>query len=264
MSRFSIVARKLSSSAFADYAAHVPLDAWRPDLVVLHNTAVPCLRDRPEGLTEANVRDLQHYYAEVQGWSGGPHLFVDQGGVWVFNPLDRRGVHSPSWNARAWGVEMLGDFAVEPFDSGHGLEVATNAFAALAALFRRLGIATVTDASLKLHKEDPKTTHDCPGRQVDKGRVMAAVQRLLSSPPDAVPGAPAKIVVYRKGAGQAPTAVFDAVLRGGTVVADAERLASATGIATATRGEVGVRAFVGERFSVVWKPETGRVYLAER
>ena len=264
MPLFPIVARKFTPSAFGGYAAHVPLGDWRPSRIVLHNTAVPCLGDRPNGLSEANVRDLAHYYAEVRGWSGGPHLFVDQTGVWVFNPLDRRGVHSPSWNATSWGVEMLGDFAAEPFGTGDGLKVAENAAAALAALFRRLGVSTVSDANLKLHKEDPKTTHDCPGRNVDKLKVKEAVQSRLSAPPPGGVGWPAKIVVYRKGAGQSPSAVLDAVLRNGTVYADAGDLKRAMGGVGEAKGEVSVRAFVDGRFSVAWRPETSRVYLSER
>ena len=265
MPNFTIVGRKFSPSAFADYAAHVPLGEWRPSLVVLHNTAVPSLGSRPSGLSEANVADLRHYYADVQGWRGGPHLFVDQSGVWVFNPLDRKGVHSPSWNARSWGVEMLGDFAREPFDAGDGLRVHMNAVGALAALFRRLEVATVTDANFKVHKEDPKTTHDCPGKGVDKARVRAEVQALLSSAPTGVwPEISAKVIVYRKGGGQMPSSILDASLRGGTMYADAEELAAATGVASSLRGETPVRAFVGERYAIVWNASTSRAYFAER
>ena len=261
MATFPIVGRRFSPGEFADYAAHVPLGDWRPDLVVLHNTAVPTLADRPQGLSEANIQDLRHYYADVQGWSGGPHLFVDGEGVWVFNPLDRRGVHSPSWNARSWGVEMLGDFATEPFDSGNGLKVQRNAMDALAALFRRLGMEAM-NATLKLHKEDPRTTHDCPGRNVAKPRVLTAVASRLAPTPSG--GIPSKVVVYRKGGGQNPSAILGAALREGTVYADARALSAATGIATGTCGETSVRAFVGEGFGLTWNAASHRVYLVER
>ncbi|RYG18752.1 N-acetylmuramoyl-L-alanine amidase [bacterium] len=264
MPLFPIVGKRFTPSAFADYAAHVPLGDWKPNLVVLHNTAIPSLKQRPNGFSEANIEDLRHYYGEVQNWKGGPHLFVDHVGIWVFNPLDRRGTHSPSWNARSWGVEMLGDFAVEPFDTGNGLRVQNHAVSALAALFRRLEIAQITNANFKLHKEDPKTDHDCPGKHVDKAKVRVAVQALLTAAPTGVwPEFPARIVVYRRGGGQSPTAIVEAVLRNGTVYADAEELSEATGIATAEDGEVGLRAFVGAKYAITWKPETHRVYLVE-
>lgn len=260
MTPFSIVGKRFSPSAFADYAANVPLDGWRPSLVVLHNTAVPTLRDRPSGFSEAAMQDLRHYYAEVQGWSGGPHLFVDQGGIWVFNPLDRRGVHSPSWNAKSWGVEMLGDFASEPFDAGDGLKVRENAIVALTTLFRRLGLPP-DDAHFRLHKEDPKTTHDCPGRNVAKEAIRTAIQTRLHPVPSA--GVPAKVVVYRKGGGSEP-AVLDATLREGAVYADATALAKATGLPTTQTDAIPVRPFVGDRFSVTWNPTNDRAYLVER
>lgn len=167
MPRFSIDGRKLSLSAFAEHVDRLSLDRWRPDMIVLHNTAIPSLKDRPHGFSAANMEDLRHYYGRVQGWSGGPHLFVDGTGIWLFNPLDRRGVHSPSWNARSWGVEMLGDYETERFDSGDGLRVRENAVAALTVMFRRLDLSP-SDAHFKLHREDPRTTHACPGKHVDK------------------------------------------------------------------------------------------------
>jgi hypothetical protein len=264
MPLFPIVGKRFTPSAFADYVAHVPLDDWKPNLVVLHNTAVPNLRQRPSGFSESNMQDLRHYYGEVQKWKGGPHLFIDQVGIWVFNPLDRRGTHSPSWNGRAWGVEMLGDFASEAFDSGDGLRVQTHAIGALAALYRRLGIASVTDSNFKLHKEDPKTDHDCPGRHVNKAKVRSAVQALLTAAPTGVwPEIPAKIVIYRRNGGQNPSSILEATLRNGTVFADAGELSQATGIATTEQGEVPLRGFVGAKYAITWKPDTHRAYLVE-
>jgi hypothetical protein len=34
-------------------------------------------------------------------------------------------------------------------------------------------------ATIKLHKEDPATTHDCPGKNVKKAEVIAEVQALI-------------------------------------------------------------------------------------
>ena len=261
MPLFPIVGKRFTAAQFVDYAAHVPLGDWKPDLIVLHNTAVPTLKQRPTGFSESSMEDLRQYYGEVQDWNGGPHLFVDQNGVWVFNPLDRRGTHSPSWNARSWGVEMLGDYATEPFDSGDGLRVQGNAIGALAALFRRLGLPP-TDEHFKLHKEDPKTTHVCPGKHVDKAKVRAAVQALLTPAPAGL-GIPAKIVVYRRNGGQNPSAALDGVLRSGSIFADAEELSHATDIPTDEQGEIPLRTFVATRYRITWKPETHRVYLVE-
>jgi hypothetical protein len=96
----------------------------------------------------------------------------------VFTPLIVSGTHSPSWNKVALGIEMLGDFETEAFDSGRGLEVRKNAVAALATVSAILGIAPDT---MRLHREDPLTTHACPGKNVRKLDVIQAVQDLIGA-----------------------------------------------------------------------------------
>ena len=154
----------------------VRLDAWAPDFIVLHNTGAPTLAQRPHGLTRRHIENLADFYGRVQHWHAGPHWFVDQNGCWAFSPLSAPGVHSPSWNGRSWGVEMLGDYDREDFDAGPGARVAANAVFLLAALSERAGLDSHT---LRLHREDPKTSHkDCPGRAVSAAAVIARVHAL--------------------------------------------------------------------------------------
>jgi len=115
------------------------------------------------------MRNLEDFYRNVQQWSAGPHLFVADDLIWVFTPLTVPGVHSPSWNSIAWGVEMVGDYNTEPFSP----QVRDNAVGALATLHAALGL---DPNGMRLHKEDPKTTHDCPGKNVDKTDM---IQRVL-------------------------------------------------------------------------------------
>jgi hypothetical protein len=101
---------------------------------------------------------------------------VDDRQIWVFTPLTVSGVHSPSWNKIALGVEMLGDYEKKSFDSGRGLKVQKNAVAAIATLSAVLGLDPDT---MQLHKEDPATTHDCPGKKVDKSEFIHEVKKLI-------------------------------------------------------------------------------------
>lgn len=270
MSAFTIVARQFTAEEFSKYIEDVVLSDWTPTLIVLHNTFNPTLKTCPDGFNDDRIENLHQYYqfqvdngpGKPKGWSGGPHLFVDQNGVWAFNPLDRHGVHSPSWNKVSWGVEMLGDYSTESFDDGPGLDVQKNAIAALAAMFKKLGFDTVDNDNFKLHREDPLTSHKgCPGSNVDKSTVMTAVQALLTNP---VPsGTPIKVVVYRKGAGQEPSAVVDGSLVGDVCMADDQDLADATGLEENGAGLVSVREFVGDAFSVRWDGPNAKVYLVE-
>jgi len=71
---------------------------------------------------------------------------------------------------------MLGNYATEPFKTGRGLQVRKNAVSAMATLCGILGLDPLT---IRLHKEDPLTTHDCPENRVVKLEVLNDVQSLI-------------------------------------------------------------------------------------
>jgi hypothetical protein len=171
-----IVGRSFQPAEFDAYCHTLRWEAWRPSFIVLHNTAIPSLAQRPGGLTAAHIRNLEAFYRDRQKWRAGPHLFVDDAQIWVFTPLTVSGVHSPSWNKVALGIEMLGDYEAEPFDAGRGKQVRANTVAAMATLCAVLGLDPQT---IRLHREDPLTTHLCPGKNVRKLEVMQEVQDLI-------------------------------------------------------------------------------------
>jgi hypothetical protein len=173
-----IVGKSFSAEDFDAYCHTLQWVAWRPSFIVLHNTGVPSLAQRPNGLTQQHIKSLEAFYRDEQKWKAGPHLFVDDKQIWVFTPLTVSGTHSPSWNKLALGVEMLGDYEKEDFTAGRGLKVRRNAVAALATLSAILGLDPQT---LRLHREDPLTTHACPGKNVRKLEVIQEVADLLVS-----------------------------------------------------------------------------------
>ena len=174
-----VVGKSFTTGAFEAYCHTLHWTAWRPSFIVLHNTAIPSLAQRPAGLTLAHIYNMVSFYRDVQGWNSGPHLFVDDHQIWVFTPLIVSGTHSPSWNLLSLGVEMLGDYEHEAFDSGRGRLVQENTVAALASLSAVLGLDPQT---LRLHREDPRTTHAaCPGQNVSKAAVIQAVEDLLAA-----------------------------------------------------------------------------------
>lgn len=153
-----IVNRKFAADAFPAYVAGLRWTSWHPDFLTLHNTAVPSLAQRPDGFT--TMSGLVNYYKNEKGWPAGPHLFIDDRQIWVFTPLTTSGVHSPSWNRVAIGIEMLGDYSRDSFKAGRGLAVRRNTVVAMAALNRALGFKA--DA-FRFHVEDRATSHNCPG-----------------------------------------------------------------------------------------------------
>ena len=172
-----IVEQSFTAQAFDDYCHTLAWNAWRPSFIVLHNTQIPSLAQRPAGLTATHIRGLEKYYRDNQGWRAGPHLFIDDRQIWIFTPLTVSGTHSPSWNKLALGIEMLGDFETESFTDGRGLAVRQNTIAAIASLSAVLGLDPQT---MRLHREDPLTTHACPGVKVKKLEVVQAVAELMA------------------------------------------------------------------------------------
>lgn len=180
-----IVGKGFSASEFQGYVRSLKLRAWRPQFIVLHNTYIPRLGDWHKVSGEQRMQNLEHYYRDIQHWSAGPHLFVADDLIWVFTPLDTPGVHSPSWNANSWGVELVGDYSLEQLGPGVQ-ENATQGLAALCAL------AGLTPDGLRLHKDDPKTTHkNCPGTKVVKSDFIHLVTACLADmfPGEHIPGA---------------------------------------------------------------------------
>lgn len=184
------VKKDFDQDGFREYVVGLRFGAWRPSLIVWHNTAAPSLAQwmksaaddakagRTPGISRINA--LENYFKNGRGWPGAPHLFIAPDRIWVFNPLTAPGTHSPSWNNRSIGIEMIADFDREDDDSGDGLKVRNHTIFATAILCETFGLDPAH--AIKLHREDPRTTHACPGQDFarDKTEAVAAVVALLS------------------------------------------------------------------------------------
>ncbi len=175
-----IVGQAFTVDAFDDYVQKLEWKAWKPSFIVVHNTAVPSLAQRPDGFLKAHMRNLETYYRDNRGWSAGPHLFIDDRVIWVFTPLTTPGVHSPSWNSVSIGIEMLGDYSKESFTSGRGLAVRQNTVRAVAALSLKHGFRP---DSWKFHIEDKKSNHACPGKGArdERAKLIAEIASAMSN-----------------------------------------------------------------------------------
>jgi len=173
-----IVGQNFDTNQFDTYCHGLSWTQWRPSFIVVHNTGAPTLSQRPNGFTKQHMENFVSFYRDQQGWSAGPHLFVDDKQIWVFTPLTMSGVHSPSWNKLALGIEMLGNYDKESFETGRGRKVRGNTVAAMATLCAVLGL---DPTSTKLHREDKGTTHKCPGDNCDKAALIQDVQELMAA-----------------------------------------------------------------------------------
>ncbi len=175
---------------FANYVMTKSWKHWRPSFVTLHNSAEPNIaqwRHRGMGLREGEqrVKDINAGY-KAKGWHSGPHLFVAPDLIWVGCDLEADGVHASCFNHGSFGVEMVGDFSYEPFDSGDGALVRDNAVAALAVLHKALGMRpdgyVYGHKGLHFHRECVADHHACPGKNVVKADMVARILKRMGEP----------------------------------------------------------------------------------
>src|SRR5262245_2849990 len=173
---------KLGSVAeFSQYLRSLS-GGWRPSGIALHNTASPTLDQWWHGGTspEQRMKNLRNYYENDMGWSAGPHAFVDGKSIWIFTPFNVKGVHSPSWNGTRLGIEMVGDYNKESDEVGMGAEVMKLTVGLFAECCEYYGWPCDGNI-IKLHKEDPATDHDCPGKNVVKNEFLTDVTAYMNT-----------------------------------------------------------------------------------
>ncbi|MDX2066368.1 MAG: peptidoglycan recognition family protein [Fimbriimonadaceae bacterium] len=182
MPKIPFVGRRFTPETFTEYLKTIRFKGtFVPQFVTLHHTGAPSLAQRPTGFEPQHLTNLLHYYQNQLGWSGAPHFFIDDrsDGIIVFQDLTKRGVHAASFNRISWGIEMLGNFDMEPFHTGRGAKVRDLSMQTLAICCKHLG---VTADSIRFHRDDPQTSKSCPGRGVDKADVVRRVSTLLAAP----------------------------------------------------------------------------------
>lgn len=136
--------------------------------IVYHHTAVPTVA---QWRGRHSVDGLLAYYRDVKKWPAGPHLFVAPDGIWQLTPLNLPGVHAIGANETMWGIEVVGNYAKQPWPP-HTRDQALRAGAALLR-WRRI---PVSPATVKGHRDYNKRS--CPGDAVNLDGVRADLARL--------------------------------------------------------------------------------------
>lgn len=148
-------------------------------LIALHNSDAPDIAqtEATPGGFDARQRNIAPGYKQ-KGWRGGPTFNVyPDGTIRGGTPWGKYGVHSPSWNDYGIGIEMMASFKAghDDDDFGKGLVEKNAACEMIAAILRHQHLP-VSTAVVKLHKQDPATTHPCPGPDIEYDDVMRRVQ----------------------------------------------------------------------------------------
>jgi hypothetical protein len=165
-----------------DYLGTIAKPGWC-DAITLHHTASPSLAQRPNGLILQHLKNLRDFYRDEKGWSAGPHLFVDEDQAWGMCDFRKKGVHAVSFNKRAIGIEVLGDYDSENPKSGRGLLCWETAAATTKVLLEWLGLPADKNTVL-FHRDDPETSKSCPGTKVKKDWILGLIGGATAAPVD--------------------------------------------------------------------------------
>lgn len=150
-----IINKRLTLNEFRDYVKGYYFGSLPANKLVIHHTWRPT---RESWQDERSILGLKRYY-EDKGWQVGPHLFIDEDGIWLFTPMRKNGIHAGSLNPRSIGIEVVGDYNVEKW-SGH---TKINTLGAIKVLMERLNL---TENEIFFHRDvSPKS---CPGWAITK------------------------------------------------------------------------------------------------
>jgi len=139
MSAFAYIGQAKTGQEFIDYVASYDFGSVPPSFVVIHNSANPDASWAPlngdpaikwdrneaglnsdaiEAKRKPQLDAIKNYYVG-QGWTTGPHLFIDERFIWLFTPMYEVGTHAKSGNSYrdasgglhySIGVECVGWF----------------------------------------------------------------------------------------------------------------------------------------------------------
>lgn len=164
--KMPIVGRRFTRESFIQYVKWVQKHekySWSPSGITMHHTGFPDLATRPNGFIEQHMINMRHGYRK-KGWSHGPHIYTDDKGIWVFNPLSQKGTHAVQYNNTRYGIEMLGNYDTKKdLNDPRGKLARENGAFAAAVLMKYAKIST---SKLNFHRFDPHTNKNCPGKLI--------------------------------------------------------------------------------------------------
>lgn len=176
-------------SVFAWQTTHYPtLDAYLQALlpfrkpvwikgITIHHSAIPT---RAQWHGRRTMESTKQYYIN-KGWSAGPHLFLAaltpdalNDGIWAGTPLAVTGIHAGGCNVDHIGIEVIGNYDLEPWPC----EVSDLVYGTVLALMRWGKIAP---GKVQGHRECLKNK-SCPGKMINMDHVRVELARRLVRP----------------------------------------------------------------------------------
>lgn len=157
--------------------------------ITIHHSLIPT---RAQWRGFATMEGTKQFYIN-KGWSAGPHLFLaadvphaSDAGIWAGTPLAVSGIHAGGCNPDHIGIEVVGNYDVEPWPTA----VSDLVYGVVLDLMHWADIAP---ADVLGHCEC-LPNKSCPGTKIDMNAVRAELARRLNgAPPAAAPTTTAPI-----------------------------------------------------------------------
>ncbi len=150
-----IINRRLTVHEFEDYINNYYFGTQPANKLVIHHTWRPT-KDEWQG--QISINALKRYYEE-KGWSAGPHILIAEGGIWLFSPMNKDGIHAATFNYRTIGIEIVGDYDNQVWEG----KTKNNALGTIKALMNKLNLK---EADILFHRDASLKT--CPGTAITK------------------------------------------------------------------------------------------------
>lgn len=196
----------INFKSVADFREFVAINdiSWAKG-ATLHHTWRPT-RAQWHGMATMNGMKKTFLENEEGTWDSGPNLFIAPDGIWQGTPITRSGIHAGKCNKDHLGIEIVGDYDVEPWPA----QVQAVVFGVVDVILDKLDL-DVTTESVNGHREclHNKT---CPGKMIDLDEVRHAIAIYRGSDIVPVPGPESPFAVDARiyGAWEASGGVWNA------------------------------------------------------
>jgi hypothetical protein len=174
---FSNLNKVWTDTSLEVYLSKIQAPEWAKKICI-HHTASPSLSQRPNGFTMQHIENIKDFYEKDLKWNRGPHLFVDEDQLFGMTPFTEKGIHAPSFNSNALGIEVLGNYDSEDPKSGRGLQCWQNAAKSIEVLAKWLKISINSD-TIVFHREcavtQRTTKKSCPGTKITKDWLLSLI-----------------------------------------------------------------------------------------
>jgi len=161
----NIVNRKLNLEEFEGYVSAMNFSPNNPNKVIVHHSFSPTQK---QWKGEATMVGLKKIY-EGKGWPSGPHLFIEENGIWLFSPMNQTGTHAKAGNTRSIGIEVVGDYTNVKWPE----KTKENVLGAIKILLKKLNL---NEDNIHVHREYSQTA--CPGNAITRDWIIQECKNL--------------------------------------------------------------------------------------